>query len=113
MPQIRTLTQLDLALAKGAFLLFVHSVLCEFSVAAFVEYESWAARELAIETGWIDADADPEVAATAYDRTGVTTARPQAMFLRRGRPSWTAEEGAITQASLRSAFGWPLPPRAG
>ena len=109
MPQIRTLVQLESALAKGTFLLFLHSMACEVSVAAFSEYESWAAARPGTETGWIDADADPLVAQSASARTGVPTALPQAMFLRRGRPSWTATDPGITQASLRSAFGWPLP----
>lgn len=111
MAQIRTHAQLERALAKGTFLLFVHSLLCALSVAAFTEYESWASGESETETGWIDADADPMLARSASDRTGVPSACPQAMFLRRGRPSWTATVPDITQSSLRSAFGWPLPSR--
>ncbi|HEX6885908.1 MAG TPA: hypothetical protein VF530_21220 [Planctomycetota bacterium] len=109
MSRICTLAQLDHALAQGTFLLFVRSLLGELGHAAFAEYESWAARELQTATGWIDADADPEIAASAFARTGVQDSRPKAMFLRRGRPSWTAGENGITQASLHSAFGWPLP----
>lgn len=107
MPQIRTLIQLESALAKGTFILFMHSVSCTLSLAAFAEYESWAARETQIENGWIDADADALLARSAFSRTGVPVACPQAMFLRRGKPSWTATESGITAASLGSAFGWP------
>jgi bacillithiol system protein YtxJ len=111
MIRIRTLAQLESALATSTFLLFVHSVLCDLSVGVFREYEKWASRQTGTATGWIDADADPLVAQCATDRTGVPQALPLAIFLRRGRPSWSASHRAITQASLDSAFGWPLPAR--
>ena len=111
MQRIRTLAQLDLALATSTFLLFIHSLLCDTSVAIFHEYEQWSARKPGTDTGWIDADADPVLARSAADRTGIPHDFPLAIFLRKGRPSWTAAGQAITQAGLGSAFGWPLPAR--
>lgn len=111
MQRIRTLAQLEHALATSTFLLFIHSLLCETSVAIFDEYEQWSAHKPGTRTGWIDADADPLLALAVSDRTGVRPALPQAIFLRNGRPSWSANHAAITRASLRSAFGWPLPAR--
>jgi bacillithiol system protein YtxJ len=108
MIQIRSQIELDLALATSTFVLFIHSLLCETSLAVFREYEQWSSGNPGTKSGWIDADADPLLAQSASERTGIPSRSPQAVFLRRGRPAWTAEGLSITQASLRSAFGWPL-----
>jgi bacillithiol system protein YtxJ len=109
--RIWTPAQLEGALATSAFLLFMHSLLCERSVAAFQECQHWSAQNPALGAGWIDVESDSFLAREASERTGVTLEFPQAVFLRNGRPSWSAKNAAITRAGLGCAFGWPLPAR--
>jgi len=111
MKRIRTLAQLELALTATTFLLFVHSAQSDTGGTAFREYEKWSARTPGTATGWIDADEHRLLAESAFASARVPHDLPRAIFLRKGRPSWTGAGTAITQASLGSAFGLPLPAR--
>jgi bacillithiol system protein YtxJ len=101
---------LDLAIAKGAFLLFKHSFRCPASVRAFAEYEAFAAAHPAVPTGWVDVIEQRPLTRGITDAHGIGHESPQALWFRDGRVVWHASHDAITTVSLVQATRTPEPP---
>src|SRR5262245_14662155 len=88
--RLRTAAELDAALAAEHYLLFKHSTTCGISAAAFAAYERFAAAHPEVATGWIEVVAERPLARAVTERTGVRHESPQALWLARGAPRWSA-----------------------
>ena len=100
-----TEAELEAAFAAEEFLLFKHSPRCGISAAAFAEFQRFASDHPELSCGWIDVLEERALARAVSARTGIPHESPQAIWLARGAPRWSAAHGAITARSLASARG--------
>lgn len=95
---------LGAALSAPRFLLFKHSLVCPVSARAWRELERFLAEHPALPCAWIDVIGSRPLSRTVAERTGVRHESPQALVLADGRCVWHASHGAISAASLASAW---------
>jgi bacillithiol system protein YtxJ len=98
--RIETESGIEAALTGERFLLFKHSTACPISVAAFSQYEEFAAANPDLPTSWIEVREQRPLSRLVAERTGVTHQSPQAIYLEAGRVIWHASHGGITVESL-------------
>ena len=104
--RLRTEAEIEAAFAAERYLLFKHSTRCGISADAFEEYARWSAAHPDAATGWIDVIQDRALSASVAERTGIRHESPQAILLARGKPSWNASHGAITEDTLENTAGF-------
>lgn len=99
-PQLIDAAAVDAALAADGFLLLKHSERCGISRQALEEVAAFLRDHPETPAGWIDVRGQRELSEAVTERTGITHASPQALWIRNGRVAWQATHFDITADAL-------------
>jgi len=109
-PRLRQLdgeADFDGVLQDEVAVLYKHSPVCGLSSRALRQVRGFAETRPALPVYMVDVITRRELSRLIEERTGIRHESPQAIILRRGRPSWHASHRAVTEEALARAVDTP------
>lgn len=98
--KVETEDQLNKLLEKDTFLLFKHSLTCPISAAAFNEYQQFIAEHPELDTAYLAVQEARPLSNYVADTFGIQHQSPQAIYFKKGKPTWNDSHSRINTNSL-------------
>lgn len=98
---------LDGVLRDEVAVLYKHSPVCGLSSRALREVRGFAATRPELPIYLVNVITRRDLSLEIEERTGIRHESPQAIVLKRGRPTWHASHRAVTEEALAGAVDPP------
>lgn len=102
--KIETEEQLNELLQKDTFLLFKHSLTCPVSAEAFEEYQTFTAEHPELDTAYLAVQEARSLSTYVAETFAIKHQSPQAIFFKKGEPTWNDSHWRIKTDSLAENF---------
>jgi bacillithiol system protein YtxJ len=105
--KLEGVADLDGVLQDEVAVVYKHSPVCGLSSRALREVRGFAEARPALPIYLVNVITRRDLSRQIEERTGIRHESPQAIVLRRGRPSWHGSHRAVTEEALSGAVDTP------